>query len=206
MVRGNHLASPARWYGKCHSEPLPTRDSPDSWSFMPKPMPNRGPDPMAGVVDRLLAQLPGLQGQPEPPRSSPYRPAMQTGMAGATPRTAAVGNQRQVLGMWIRVLLGLSLGMMMGWWPYARACGFPLFGYLGAVTTVIMAGWWAAVASWKIRSGLAHTLSLILLLYGFMLAGSELLPRTGYSVERATWECQDVGSAPATVLSLGFDS
>jgi len=103
--------------------------------------------------------------------------------------------------MWIRVLLGLSLAVMMGGWPYARACGFPLLGYLGAVTTVIVAGALAATASWKVRSGLAHIIALILIFYGVMLAGSELLPRTGYAVDRATWTCEELGPSPSLVLS-----
>jgi heme A synthase len=106
--------------------------------------------------------------------------------------------------MWFQVLLGLSLGIMMGWWPYSRECGFPLLGYIGAVTTVILAGAWAASASWKLRSGLAHIIALILIFYGVMLAASVLLPRTGYAVDQATWTCQDSGMGPAMVLSQSF--
>ncbi|MFL5545958.1 MAG: hypothetical protein ACJ8AQ_00250, partial [Gemmatimonadales bacterium] len=87
--------------------------------------------------------------------------------------------------------LALSLAVTMGSWPYDRSCGFPLLGYLSAVTTVIVAGMWAATASWKVRSGLAHTIALILVLFGFVLAGSELLTRNGYAVDRATWQCED---------------
>jgi len=102
-----------------------------------------------------------------------------------------VSPQRRMLGMWFRVVLALSLAVTMGWWPYNRACGFPLLGYLSAVTTVIVAGMWAATASWKVRSGLAHTIALVLVLFGFVLAGSELLTRNGYAVDRATWQCED---------------
>jgi hypothetical protein len=155
---------------------------------------------MTGVVDRLLAQLPGLQGHQEPARPAPFRPAVHSGVSTSVTRTSET-SQPQVIGMWIRVLLGLSLAVMMGSWPYARACGFPLLGYLGAVTTVMLAGTWAATASWRLRNGLAHTIALILIFYGMMLAGSELLPRTGYAVDQATWTCQDMGAAPALVLS-----
>jgi hypothetical protein len=155
---------------------------------------------MAGIVDRLLAQLPGLQGQPEPPRSTPVRPGTYSGLTSTMTRVPESG-QPQVIGMWIRVLLGLSLGVMMGWWPYSRVCGLPLLGYLGAVTTVMLAGTLAATASWRVRSGLAHTIALLLVFYGMMLAGSELLPRTGYAVDQATWTCQDAGSGPSLVLN-----
>jgi len=159
---------------------------------MPKPTPPRGPqhDPMAGVVDRLLAQLPGLQGQPEPARAPATRSSSSFGPMNIVPRPE-VSPQRRMLGMWFRVALALSLAVTMGWWPYNRSCGFPLLGYLSAVTTVIVAGLWAAMASWKVRSGLAHTIALILVLFGFVLAGSELLTRNGYAVDRATWQCED---------------
>jgi hypothetical protein len=159
---------------------------------MPKPTPPRGPqhDPMAGVVDRLLAQLPGLQGQPEPARAPAARSSSSFGPMNIVPRPE-VSPQRRMLGMWFRVALALSLAVTMGWWPYNRSCGFPLLGYLSAVTTVIVAGVWAAMASWKVRSGLAHTIALILVLFGFVLAGSELLTRNGYAVDRATWQCED---------------
>jgi hypothetical protein len=159
---------------------------------MSKPIPPRGrqPDPMAGVVDRLLAQLPGLQGEPEPPRAPGTRTSSSFGPMNIVPR-AEVSPQRRVLGMWFRVALALSLAVTMGGWPYNRSCGFPLLGYLSAVATVIVAGIWAATASWKVRSGLAHTIALILVLFGFVLAGSELLTRNGYAVDRATWQCED---------------
>ena len=158
---------------------------------MPKPTP-RGPqpDPMVGVVDRLLAQLPGLQGQPEAPRAPATRSSSSFAPMNIVPRPE-LSPQRRVLGMWFRVALALSLAVTMDWWPYNRSCGFPLLGYLCAVATVIVAGIWAAMASWKVRSGLAHTIALILVLFGFVLAGSELLTRSGYAVDRATWQCED---------------
>jgi hypothetical protein len=90
---------------------------------------------------------------------------------------------------------------MMAGWPYLRTCGFPLFGYLGAVVTVIMAGGWAAVASWRYRSALAHVVSLILVFYGMTLVVAELLPRTGYAVDQATWQCEDVVSPAGSVIT-----
>ena len=166
---------------------------------MPKPTPPRGPDPMAGVVDRLLAQLPGLQGQPEPPRKPPPARSTYSTPSSTYAIDAPIVN-REALGMWIRVLLALSLAITMGGWPYPRACGIPLLGYLAAVGTVILAGAWAGAASWRVRSGLAHVIALVLVFYGVLLIGSELLPRTGYAVERATWTCSDVGTGPSIVM------
>jgi hypothetical protein len=162
---------------------------------MPKPTPGPTPDPMAGVVDRLLAQLPGLQGHPESQRMPPRTgvPVTVVGGAGARRETGP-------LAVWTRVLLGLTLAVTMGWWPYSRDCGLPLFSYLGAVIVVLFAGLWSATASWKARSALGHIISLTVILYGALLTVSELLPRTGYAVQRATWSCDDHAEAPSIVL------
>lgn len=168
---------------------------------MSKPPSHRAPDPMAGVVDRLLAQLPGLQGY-----SQEVRPTgvVRNGTSTVVVGSASSGAQHgpaQVLGMWVRVLLGLSLAVTMDWWPYSRACGVPLLGYLVAVLCVFLAGTWAAAASWRQRSALAHVISLTLMFYAVILIGSELLPRTGYAVQQATWMCDDPLSSPTMVLS-----
>src|SRR5215208_3694825 len=129
----------------------------ENWSRMPKPSPGPKPDPMAVVVDRLLAQLPGLQSEPS---TSGVRPRSAGQWTAVTPNTRAEpGSQSQVIGVWARVFLGLVLGAMMGGWPYLKSCGLPLAGYLGAVCTVILSGGWAAIAAWRRRAALAHIVS-----------------------------------------------
>jgi hypothetical protein len=157
---------------------------------MPKPSPDPKPDPMAGIVDRLLAQLPGLQSEPST-TSIRARSAGQWAAATPTPRVEP-GSQSQLVGVWARVLLGLALGAMMGGWPYLKTCGLPLAGYLGAVCTVMLSGGWAATAAWRHRAPLAHIVSLIILFYGILLATAELLPRIGYAADHATWGCEEV--------------
>ena len=167
---------------------------------MPKPPSQPSRDPMSGVVDRLLAQLPGLQNN----RDEIRRPVSRMGGPGPVVITSGrdVAPGTGPLGMWIRVLLGLTLAVTMGWWPYSRACGLPLFSYLGAVFIVLLAGLWAAVAAWRNRDALAHVISLTLIFYGILLTGSELLPRTGYAVQQATWTCDDdLAPPPSIVLS-----
>jgi len=143
---------------------------------------------MSGVVDRLLAQLPGLQGEAPVFRGAPR----QVGPSG-TPIHSVPAPMEDLLGPWARLVLGLALGTMMAWWPYPRTCGFPLAGYLIAVSTVVLGGGWAAVSAWRYRASLAHVLSLILVFYGMMLVVAELLPRTGYAVDHATWQCEENG-------------
>ena len=157
---------------------------------MPNPSPGPKPDPMAGVVDRLLAQLPGLHSEPHvtPARS---RPGGQWTTPVSMARTASA-SQSQLIGAWARVLLGLAVGVTIGaGWPYSRTCGMPLAGYFGAVVTIILSGAWGASAAWKYRASLAHIVSLFIIFYGIVLAAAELLPRTGYAVDHAVWQCEE---------------
>jgi hypothetical protein len=87
---------------------------------------------------------------------------------------------------------------MMAGWPYTRICGLPLLGYLAAIFIVILSGFWAATASWKYRVGLAHIVALTVMLYGITMAAAELLPRTGYAVDHAVWQCDNLGPAANT--------
>jgi len=160
---------------------------------MPKPPRGREPDPMDRVVDRLLAQLPGLQGASDP------APTASRSVSGEI-RTVSSGlrfDEPTPMGLWGRVALGLVLGVMMTAWPYFRDCGLPLFGYLAAVGTVVVAGGWIAVSAWKLRNGVAHILALIILFWGLVLTADELLPRTGYAAAAATWGCGEPGSGPS---------
>jgi hypothetical protein len=170
-----------------------------AWSYMAKPLPGREPDPMAGVVDRLLAQLPGLQSQPEQVRAVPQYGAPFVTVAA--PVRVQPATPREWIGVWGRVLLALSLGIMMAGWPYLQTCGLPLLSYLGAVATVTVTGGWAAVAAWKHRISLAHIVSLIVVFYGIMLTTAELLPRSGYAVDHATWQCEEAASAFTAVTT-----
>lgn len=154
---------------------------------------------MAGVVDRLLAQLPGLQQSPTAARTSSRLAFAPVSTTMATPVREPTISPGQWVGVWGRVLLGLSLGVMMASWPYARSCGLPLFGYLGALFIVILTGLWAASSSWKYRVGLAHIVALCVVLYGITLGAAELLPRTGYAVDHASWQCVELPSQRISV-------
>jgi hypothetical protein len=81
----------------------------------------------------------------------------------------------------------------MLFWPYAARCGPGLAGYLAATAVVVGAGVWTAVWTWRHRSGRAHALALLLVVWGIALAAIEILPRAGYAVptpERpAAWSC-----------------
>jgi hypothetical protein len=148
---------------------------------------------MAHVVDRLLAQLPGLKGTAEPPAGARRSSATEIRVGG----TGRLVEPPTVPGLWGRVALGLILGIMMTGWPYFHGCGLPLFGYLFAVGAVLVAGGWAAVTAWKLQNSVAHILALVLLFWGMVLAADEVLPRTGYAAIVATWQCDVPDSGPS---------
>jgi putative flippase GtrA len=93
----------------------------------------------------------------------------------------------------LRLALASALGVGMLFWPYASRCGPGLAAYLGATAAVVVAGGWSARWTWRHRTARAHVLSLLLVLWGLVLAALEVLPRIGYAVPTeahpATWAC-----------------
>ena len=159
---------------------------------MPKPAREPQPDPMTREVDRLLAGLANIGSQPDrdhrPSGQAPSpSPVAKGGPARGRPTEAATRRDRVAL--WARVLLGMVLGGAITQWPYPHGCGLPLLEYLGAVAMVMVTGAWVAVASWRLRSEVAHILALLIVLWGIVLAAEQVLPRIGYAVERASWRC-----------------
>ena len=115
----------------------------------------------------------------------------------ATPAAqAAVAEQRRTtnsFGVFARLVLVTLLGVAMLFWPYDARCGLGLAAYLAATAVVAVGGLWAAAWTWRHRSGRAHALALLLLLWGIVLAAAEVLPRVGYArptMERPPiWSC-----------------
>jgi Flp pilus assembly protein TadB len=103
-------------------------------------------------------------------------------------------SRTSTLGVMMRLLLAVALGVGIVFWPYQARCGLGLLGYLIAVAVVIGAGLWSAVWSWRHRAGKAHVLSLLITLWGSLLGAQEILPRVGYAKPTlehpSTWECQ----------------
>ena len=96
-------------------------------------------------------------------------------------------------GVFARLALAVTLGVAINFWPYGARCGLGLAIYLGAVATLITAGGWASVWTWRHRAAKAHTLSLLLVLWGLLLAALDVLPRAGYAratpAHPAQWAC-----------------
>jgi hypothetical protein len=145
-------------------------------------------------VDRLLKKLPNAD--PTLGRGDPTvrRPAVGGGVvSGGNLALDARARGREVLGTWARVLLGLLIGVGVtpGIWPYTHGCGLRLIFYLAGVTTVIAAGLWSSVSSWRRRLGFAHVIATALIVWGVLLLTREVLPRVGAKAT-GVWLCPDV--------------
>ncbi|HEX6057555.1 MAG TPA: hypothetical protein VFZ11_00965 [Gemmatimonadaceae bacterium] len=118
--------------------------------------------------------------------------------AGATPAQQQVvvveREKTSTFGALARLFLAVLVGVAILFWPYSARCGAGLAAYLGAVGVVVLAGVWSAVWTWRHRTAKAHLLSLLVVLWGLVLGGLEILPRTGYAIPTAAhpaaWSCQ----------------
>jgi hypothetical protein len=104
---------------------------------------------------------------------------------GAPPAAkAAVAAERSATRTWpalLRLTLATTAAVGILFWPYSTRCGLGLTGYLAAIIGVTIAGLWSSVWTWRHRTARAHVLSLLLVLYGLVLASVEILPRAGYA-------------------------
>ena len=132
-------------------------------------------------IDKAIARLPSQGQAPAAPGGAPVAPSRGAGVPAA--------GRMATFTTWLRVILGLALAVGITQWPYPSACGFNLVVYLGAIGVVSVAGLWSSISSWRRRLGLAHVLSLLVLLWGLLLAAREVLPRTGYAKHVRTWSC-----------------
>jgi hypothetical protein len=148
-------------------------------------------------VDRLLKRLPNADptlgrggGGAEP---TLRRPAVAGAGAGAASAVAGRASGGQWLGTWVRVVLGVlvGIGVAPGVWPYTHGCGLRLIFYLTGVATVIAAGLWSSISSWKRRLGVAHVIAQVMIVWGVLLLTREVLPRVG-AKPTVVWLCPDV--------------
>jgi hypothetical protein len=158
-------------------------------------MPDRDWDKELAKIDKQLGslsdeqlvsstpQLPAKAGSGAP--SKPAKAAAPAATAGERPTKA--------WGVYARLTISVALGVGMLVWPYPSRCGPGLAAYLAAVAVVIGSGVWSAVWTWRHRASKAHTLSLLLILWGLVLGSIEVLPRVGYAKpdlgHPANWSC-----------------
>ena len=159
--------------------------------------PNDPQKVMEREVNRLLAQLAhsGAEpiAEPLPNGGAAARPVVRPRVSGPSRSTAGT-HRSNLAALWGRAVLAIALGIAMTLWPYPHACGWALLGYLGAVTAVLLAGAWVALASWRMRNGITHLLSLLLFYWGLVLTAEQVLPRIGYAADPAAWACGELVS------------
>ncbi len=135
------------------------------------------------------AAAPPQAAAPSAPMSAPM--SLPSGAPMAAPLGAAPATTS--FGVYARLTLAVALGVAIIFWPYVARCGVGLAAYLGAVAAVVVSGAWSAVWTFRHRAGRAHFLSLLLVLWGLVLAGLDVLPRIGYAKPTtehpATWSC-----------------
>jgi hypothetical protein len=157
-------------------------------------MANRDWDKELAKVDKQLAALSDDALLGPTPVQLPGRPAAPPG-AGQRVSAGSAGDVRPTTswGVYARLTLSVALGVGMVLWPYPARCGAGLAGYLAAVLVVVTSGVWSSVWTWRHRASHAHTLSLLIILWGLILGSIEILPRVGYAKpdagHPATWAC-----------------
>jgi hypothetical protein len=151
-------------------------------------------------IDKQLASM----SDEELVAPAPARPALPATAGKGAPKPARASaaapvenaplSRGAIFGLYARVGLAVALGIGMMFWPYDAKCGAGLSLYLGAVVAVLVSSTWSAIWSWRHRAARLHTLSLLLLTWGLILGGLEVLPKVGYAkptlLHPATWACK----------------
>jgi hypothetical protein len=157
---------------------------------------------LASLSDEALlgptkVTLPGNPGKPgKPAKPTPARAEPRASTAGSSSEPKAT----TTWGVYARLTLSVALGVGMVLWPYPARCGPGLAAYLAAVVVVVTSGIWSSIWTWRHRASHAHTLSLLIVLWGLVLGSIEVLPRIGYAKpdlrHPAGWACQATPGTP----------
>jgi hypothetical protein len=142
-------------------------------------MTDRNWDKELAAIDKQLESVSDAQLMPEKKGAPPAQKAAVAAGHAETRSWPAL----------LRLTLAILLGVGILFWPYANRCGIGLAGYLFAVTAVVAGGIWSAVWTWRHRTGRAHTLSILVIAWGLILGGAEVLPRIGYAKAVLPWSC-----------------
>lgn len=157
-------------------------------------MPDRDWDKELAKIDKQLGSLSDDQliGPATPAPQGKALPPAKSGKGSAPAPSVDRGTKSWAV--YARLTISVALGVAMVVWPYPSRCGPWLAAYLAAVAVVIVSGVWSAIWTWRHRASHAHTLSLLLILWGLVLGSMEVLPRVGYAKpdlrHPAQWACQ----------------
>lgn len=123
------------------------------------------------------------------------QPAPVPAPGGGPAKPVTPPSRRFVALTWFWTSLALVLAVALPLWPNDKSCGLPLVFYIGAAALALLMGVLGALSSWSYRRGLAHLLSLLVIVWAGVMAAREILPRAGYAREEKQWTCPE---APAT--------
>ena len=130
-------------------------------------------------VDKQIESVSDAQMFPEKKGAAPAQQAATVAGRESTKTWPAI----------LRLVLSVALGIGVAFWPYENRCGAGLGGYLFVVAAVVASGVWSAVWTWRHRTARAHALSLLVIIWGLVLASAEVLPRSGYAKQKLPWSC-----------------
>ncbi len=119
------------------------------------------------------------------------QPAPTAPAVGTAARPIPQPSRRFVALTWFWTALALILAIALPLWPNDKSCGLRLVFYLGAAGIALLMGVLGALSSWSYRRGLAHLLSLLVIVWVAVMAVREILPRAGYARQELTWSCPE---------------
>jgi hypothetical protein len=135
---------------------------------------------------KIEREFDGLPPEPSPAELRARRAAEQRAQQRRKERAAKLGVHARLL--LVTVLAGAVVA-----WPYSRECGPGLFAFMGAEGMIVAGGLWLMACTWRSRMAKTHGVALVLLLWGLMLIGHQVLPRIGYAktnpAKPALWVC-----------------
>jgi Na+-translocating ferredoxin:NAD+ oxidoreductase RnfD subunit len=138
--------------------------------------------------DREMANIDRAIAKQQPVTTGP----VQSGSASTLPQ------RRSVALTWFWTGLALLLGVALLLWPYDKNCGIRLIFFIGAGGLAFLAALVGALNSWAYDRGLAHLLSLLMIVWAGIMVAREVLPRVGYAKEARNWTCPSSEPAPTT--------
>jgi hypothetical protein len=138
---------------------------------------------------KIEREFSGLPPEPSPKDVRRQRTLEQQERMRQQARAAAIGT-------WGRLVLVVALGVAIAYWPYPRACGSGLAGYLGAEVLLAGSAVWTAIYAWQRRLAIPHVIALVLLFCACTMLEVQTLPRAGYvtlfGADPVTWSCRAV--------------
>jgi len=123
------------------------------------------------------------------------QPAPVPTAGGGPGKPVTPPSRRFVALTWFWTALALVLAVALPLWPNDKSCGLPLVFYIGAAGLALLMGVLGALSSWSYRRGLAHLLSLLVIVWAGVMAAREILPRTGYARQEQHWSCPEAPAA-----------